>query len=194
LVVIAIIAILAALLFPVLAKAREKARETSCASNLKQLGHAFSLYTEQWDETYPWAINNSDYTRPKSAPENSPTNPDKLKAKLQRTVGSEAVFRCPSDSGSLLGPSDATGEPMYETVGNSYWYPALDGNGNPVRAGKTEADFPDPSSRGLLSDSWAWHQEQKGPGGLGKGAGLVTLYVDSHVKLTRLDDWDKCMK
>ena len=50
LVVIAIIAILAAILFPVFAQAREKARQTSCASNLKQLGTAFLMYTQDYDE------------------------------------------------------------------------------------------------------------------------------------------------
>src|SRR4051812_31659418 len=53
LVVIAIIAILAAILFPVFAKAREKARQTSCASNLKQIGTAFSMYSQDYDETMP---------------------------------------------------------------------------------------------------------------------------------------------
>jgi prepilin-type N-terminal cleavage/methylation domain-containing protein len=46
LVVIAIIAILAAILFPVFAQAREKARQTSCLSNMKQLGLAFLSYTQ----------------------------------------------------------------------------------------------------------------------------------------------------
>ena len=52
LVVIAIIAILAAILFPVFAKAREKARQTSCLSNLKQLGLAEMQYCQDYDETY----------------------------------------------------------------------------------------------------------------------------------------------
>lgn len=50
LVVIAIIAILAAILFPVFAKARSKARQSSCTSNLKQLGIALGMYRSDYDE------------------------------------------------------------------------------------------------------------------------------------------------
>jgi prepilin-type N-terminal cleavage/methylation domain-containing protein/prepilin-type processing-associated H-X9-DG protein len=53
LVVIAIIAILAAILFPVFAKAREKARQSSCLSNCKQLGLAFMQYCQDYDEMIP---------------------------------------------------------------------------------------------------------------------------------------------
>ena len=49
LVVIAIIAILAAILFPVFARAREKARQASCQSNLKQLGLAAAMYASDYD-------------------------------------------------------------------------------------------------------------------------------------------------
>jgi prepilin-type N-terminal cleavage/methylation domain-containing protein len=51
LVVIAIIAILAAILFPVFAKAREKARQTSCLSNIRQLATAVLSYGQDYDET-----------------------------------------------------------------------------------------------------------------------------------------------
>jgi prepilin-type N-terminal cleavage/methylation domain-containing protein/prepilin-type processing-associated H-X9-DG protein len=53
LVVIAIISILAAILFPVFAKAREKARQISCASNMRQIGVALMMYLEDSDEKYP---------------------------------------------------------------------------------------------------------------------------------------------
>ncbi|MBC7806808.1 MAG: DUF1559 domain-containing protein [Akkermansiaceae bacterium] len=53
LVVIAIIAILAAILFPVFAQAREKARQTSCLSNLKQIGLATMQYVQDYDESFP---------------------------------------------------------------------------------------------------------------------------------------------
>jgi len=50
LVVIAIIAILAAILFPVFAQAREKARQATCQSNLKQIGLAYLMYAQDYDE------------------------------------------------------------------------------------------------------------------------------------------------
>jgi prepilin-type N-terminal cleavage/methylation domain-containing protein/prepilin-type processing-associated H-X9-DG protein len=74
LVVIAIIAILAAILFPVFAKAREKARQSSCLSNFKQIGLAVLQYAQDYDERtpreytdtaapYPWEwCNTGDYT------------------------------------------------------------------------------------------------------------------------------------
>jgi prepilin-type N-terminal cleavage/methylation domain-containing protein/prepilin-type processing-associated H-X9-DG protein len=52
LVVVAVIAILAAILFPVFAQAREQARKTTCLSNLKQIGLALTLYTQDYD-AYP---------------------------------------------------------------------------------------------------------------------------------------------
>jgi prepilin-type N-terminal cleavage/methylation domain-containing protein/prepilin-type processing-associated H-X9-DG protein len=52
LVVIAIIAILAAILFPVFAQAREKARQTSCLSNMKQLALGMLMYSQDYDETF----------------------------------------------------------------------------------------------------------------------------------------------
>lgn len=55
--VIAIISILAAMLLPSMSRAREMARRSSCASNMKQLGLAFIQYTQDYDERYPKAGN-----------------------------------------------------------------------------------------------------------------------------------------
>lgn len=55
LVVIAIIAILAAILFPVFARAREKARQSSCLSNTKQINLAILQYAQDYDECFPYA-------------------------------------------------------------------------------------------------------------------------------------------
>src|ERR1041385_483386 len=56
LVVIAVIAILAALLFPVFAQAREKARQTSCLSNMKQINLGWMMYMQDYDETWIFRV------------------------------------------------------------------------------------------------------------------------------------------
>ena len=76
LVVIAIIAILAAILFPVFAKAREKARQASCQSNLKQIGLAVTMYYGDYDETLP--------------------NRQAITWKLSPYVKNTQLWRCPS--------------------------------------------------------------------------------------------------
>jgi prepilin-type N-terminal cleavage/methylation domain-containing protein/prepilin-type processing-associated H-X9-DG protein len=62
LVVIAIIAILAAILFPVFAQARDKARQAGCLSNSKQMGTAFMMYTQDYDEQLPFVTCGDNYT------------------------------------------------------------------------------------------------------------------------------------
>ncbi|MBW3622733.1 MAG: prepilin-type N-terminal cleavage/methylation domain-containing protein [Armatimonadetes bacterium] len=85
LVVIAVIAILAAILFPVFAKARERARQTACAGNLKQIGAAVLMYAEEWDGTLP-AISH-DITE----------SPYAWTRTLTRYIRSPQVMWCPSD-------------------------------------------------------------------------------------------------
>jgi len=60
LVVVAIIAVLAAILFPVFARARENARKSSCLSNLKQISLGWMMYTQDYDEVAPLAVFYSD--------------------------------------------------------------------------------------------------------------------------------------
>ncbi|MBW3625542.1 MAG: DUF1559 domain-containing protein [Armatimonadetes bacterium] len=92
LVVIAIIAILAAILFPVFAKAREKARQSSCTNNLKQLGIAFNTYSSDWDERYP-----SSTLEPKESP-GAAIAMSAWDQQLSGNVKSDGVFKCPSNS------------------------------------------------------------------------------------------------
>jgi prepilin-type N-terminal cleavage/methylation domain-containing protein/prepilin-type processing-associated H-X9-DG protein len=96
LVVIAIIAILAAILFPVFAKAREKARQSSCLSNLKQIGLAFMQYAQDYDETLPtdWI------TLPGGT---AWTNRYSWRAMIFPYIKNTQIFSCPSDSYSYSG-------------------------------------------------------------------------------------------
>jgi prepilin-type N-terminal cleavage/methylation domain-containing protein/prepilin-type processing-associated H-X9-DG protein len=84
LVVIAIIAILAAILFPVFAQAREKARQAACLSNTKQIGLAFRMYVQDYDETWLFSLQNG------SGPLGS------WMARLDPYIKNGGVFSCPS--------------------------------------------------------------------------------------------------
>lgn len=95
LVVIAIIAILAAILFPVFAQAREKARQTSCLSNLKQMGTGLMMYAQDYDESY--VINN--WAVPLPYHPNGAVSGDRhgVWAKLlQPYLKNVQIFSCPS--------------------------------------------------------------------------------------------------
>ena len=98
LVVIAIIAILAAILFPVFAKAREKARQASCQSNMKQLGIGFIQYVQDYDERFPgtrfWAAEIYPYEK------------------------SSGVFKCPDDVATATSTSYPNSYGFNSNLGN----------------------------------------------------------------------------
>ena len=102
LVVIAIIAILAAILFPVFAKVREKARQTSCLSNLKQIGLGFAQYIQDNDENEP-----------------SPKDDfgEGWAGKVYPYVKSTGVFGCPDDPTS---PAAGMAKVSYAFNGNLF--------------------------------------------------------------------------
>lgn len=93
LVVIAIIAILAAILFPVFARAREKARQSSCLSNVKQLSVGALMYMQDYDETF-WPT--SAVHMNNLAANDSPGSI--WYRAVMPYVKNEQIFVCPSDS------------------------------------------------------------------------------------------------
>jgi prepilin-type N-terminal cleavage/methylation domain-containing protein len=103
LVVIAIIAILAAILFPVFAQARDKARQTSCLSNLKQIGLGLMMYVQDYDEKYPGALQavptiNGGSTADQRMP---------LDMQILPYVKNDQIWTCPSDSGPRVAATDS---------------------------------------------------------------------------------------
>lgn len=106
LVVIGIIAILAAILFPVFSRAKRAAKQANCISNLKQIGASISLYMNDHDDRFPYAIDPVDKAFPQiwaSEPQFQaqiqfmPT----LHEVLQPYLKSKDIFKCPSDIGSF---------------------------------------------------------------------------------------------
>ncbi|HZO87340.1 MAG TPA: DUF1559 domain-containing protein [Chthonomonadaceae bacterium] len=105
LVVIAIIAILAAILFPVFSQAREKARQTSCLSNSKQIGTALLMYAEDYDEQFPsgrfnpFAPNPADYGKGWAG-------------QVYAYTKNAQIFKCPDDSTSQVSGNGITLYPV----------------------------------------------------------------------------------
>jgi prepilin-type N-terminal cleavage/methylation domain-containing protein/prepilin-type processing-associated H-X9-DG protein len=108
LVVVAVIAIVAAIMFPVFGQAREKARQLVCLSNLKQIGTATMLYVQDYDETYPGGGPNLWYywvPGPQGSWENMPVRdggrtvnvaPQSMAGRLLPYAKDTRIFFCPN--------------------------------------------------------------------------------------------------
>lgn len=115
LVVIAIIAILAALLLPVFAQAREQARQAVCSSNVRQIGMAVQMYVQDYDETFPifYAYNTQDPVTGARAWSGDPAHKG-VELELLPYSKNKYLFRCPDDNG---GPT--LSDPSYGCPGRS---------------------------------------------------------------------------
>jgi prepilin-type N-terminal cleavage/methylation domain-containing protein/prepilin-type processing-associated H-X9-DG protein len=181
LVVIAIIAILAAILFPVFAQAREKARQTTCLSNLRQVGLALQMYAQDYDEILPpTRVDVSHFADPKA--------PANFLGSIQPYAKSKAIFVCPSSV-------DANTNPAYKGSGCTE-ISCSSLQGNAVVMSRALAAIPSPADIIYLDENhfkwnvawlrplewpkkgqymyWHWNQ------GSGQGAGRVQQYNNVH--------------
>jgi prepilin-type N-terminal cleavage/methylation domain len=181
LVVIAIIAILAAILFPVFAQAREKARQTSCMSNLKQLGTAFMMYAQDNDEMICPPFNGT---------ANTPDafTWDRL---TQPYIKNWPVIQCPSDSESSEPIAPFIGSPLrrsYTIPSHLGWEWAAD---RIFAVSLAEIPFPahtvqlfERNNCNQWPDGWNWCAVSDGSNEWAYRHSEMTnvMYVDGHVK------------
>jgi prepilin-type N-terminal cleavage/methylation domain-containing protein/prepilin-type processing-associated H-X9-DG protein len=188
LVVIAIIAILAAILFPVFAKAREKARTTSCLSNLKQIGLGWAQYDQDYDSMFPYlyqggSLNNNGFAQ-------------QWTLTCQPYIKNVQILNCASDSNVaacsyLDNNSGLTNNGWWGLGEASFQYPAqtlvmCDGastwgagsNADPANVGQMNgltADYTLWNSAGRILNSGANLPRHNG--------GINVLYLDFHAKI-----------
>ncbi|HEX3628553.1 MAG TPA: prepilin-type N-terminal cleavage/methylation domain-containing protein [Verrucomicrobiae bacterium] len=161
LVVIAIIAILAAIMLPVLSKAEERARLIRCESNLRQIGQAFIMYANDNADSFPTVTLPGQFGGPMGDGKGFTTpsfngvlegfTPPNCRPLNQEVGNSYNVFACPDDKGEALGSGDGNwaspgGETCFKMYGCSY----NDQQGTaafgvqPVTGQRTETNNPTP--------------------------------------------------
>lgn len=181
LVVLAIIAILAALLFPVLTRAKIRGKDMNCINNLSQIGKSLSLYAIDHDQYLPWApseIAVYQYQGQSQIEDNYFTLPT-IKHTLFPYGAVEQLFRCPRDT-FYSGPDPVTGNwvvdessSFYERAGSSY---LISGSGPKRLLSMAIVNDSDPSKHVLAIDAEGFH------GDVGTPEAMVNAtYYDLHI-------------
>jgi prepilin-type N-terminal cleavage/methylation domain-containing protein/prepilin-type processing-associated H-X9-DG protein len=159
LVVIAIIALLVALLLPVLSRTKEAARSTACISNLHQIGIALQIYVDGNNNHLP-------VMRDRSMDTNSPvTNAlPSVELVLKSELGNTNVLRCPSDF-----------EGIFEQTGSSYSWNSLLNGESADKLVVLGLNF-NPHAIPVFFDKEGFHAAR------GPGKAVNYLYADGHIK------------
>ena len=190
LVVVGIVALLTAILLPVFLAARERARTTACASNLRQLHLAFSLYVaDNGGYLPPYCTDHiHQVTRPDGSTFLVPDQSQELVASLAPYVQASGVWFCPSDV--YAGQEAVVSGHVYNNTDTSYFYVAgvtwRQGVLTPMRLDFSPASFP------LLTDDKAGSvldlPPATGPGPYSHGSRFNVIYRDGHLESRAWDD------
>ncbi len=187
LVVIGIIAILAAILFPMLTKTREKAKQTTCCNNANQLGKAFAIYAAENGGRYPSCL--------EGGVSEIPGDCTLFRALARYIANNRKLFICPADTGDkCIGGSS---RPYNTLVWKSSWaWPTGWGPDwiqgclvdNPVSGRMNIWQFTiQASKRPVIFDHRPWHWATQGTTGdwvniPGKN---TVLWADGHASMSR---------
>ena len=159
LVVIAIIAILAAMLLPALASAKEKARRVSCVSNCKQISMAMIMYVDENQNQYPPRMPDPPAGASYPCKPCRTTNWQQYATAYLGATNNNGAYVCPADKGI---PTDVTADPFNalsprpdrfsDFYGTSYCF-----NTVMTRLRKPSAVLM-PSDTFMGAEIWSWHQ------------------------------------
>ena len=158
LMVIGLIAILAAILLPVISKAKEQGRSMACLSNLRQLGIVLQLYVQDHENKLPTIY---DALLSTNAPA---TNLATVDIVLTNYLGAPRILRCLSDDKQL-----------FEKTASSYAWNSLLNGQDADHLQVFSIQF-DPHHIPLMFDKEAFHRAR------GEGKGVNYLYADGHIK------------
>jgi prepilin-type N-terminal cleavage/methylation domain-containing protein/prepilin-type processing-associated H-X9-DG protein len=160
LVVIAIVGVLAALLLPVLGRAKEAGRATACLSNLRQIGIALQIYVQDNDNRFPIMYDAPPMTNSVILSNTLPT----LDRVLSNHLGSLQVLACPSDH-----------QDLFTRTGTSFaWNFLL--NGQPVDQLEMFNRRYEAHATPLIFDKESFHRAR------GPAKGVNYLYADGHIQ------------
>ncbi|HZT41944.1 MAG TPA: type II secretion system protein [Chthonomonadaceae bacterium] len=178
--VIAIIAVVTALLFPVMQRARMQSQKDVCLSNLHQLGSAIALYAADYDGKIPYAADVFDKASDiENGGDGSSLDqllkiiPD-IRTALQPYKASQPLFHCPLDR-FILSQSESQPDgkmSWFDKYGSSYAY-----DQKHALAGRDLAQYPSSAQNLLMWDYESFHVPNIGPDGM-----LGALFADMHVK------------
>ena len=173
LVVIAIIAILASLLLPSLAKAKQRAKQTTCISNVKQLALAMFMYVDDNENKFPSRMPNPVGGTPYPCKPCRTLDPSTnwLGYVMENMAHASNAFVCPSDNGV---PANFTADP---SLGRSVWRYELTSycfNTVMTRLGSPDAVI-QPSDAFMGAEVYSWHAP---------GVRRAAYFVDGHSEVT----------
>jgi prepilin-type N-terminal cleavage/methylation domain-containing protein/prepilin-type processing-associated H-X9-DG protein len=159
LIVIGIIALLVALILPPVSRSNEHAKSAACLSNLRQIGLALQLYTQDHDNKMP--VMYDAFLSTNSSPL---TNTATIDIVLSNYLGNVRVLRCLSDNKHL-----------FEQTGASYAWNSL-ANGQDADHLEVFSIPFDPHNIPLVFDKEAFHAS------IGRNRGVNYLYADGHIR------------
>jgi len=210
LVVIAIIAILAAILFPVFAKARERAKRSSCTSNLNQIAKAVNMYCDDNDGMFPRAMDYLDYERyaelrtynppvpllwgGNPTQDNSPAGRwREMDGPIGSYLKSKDVWRCQADKGQKFDSGIAAS--VFKRHNSSYTWPVvlswkIGANGKLQYRPYSRDQVKFPTRAFVLCDSlrlYKFMNDATDPGATWHGdknnRGYMMAFVDGHTQM-----------